>query len=128
MIQGATRRRASAYRIPVETTTRPASQTQAGTPRARATARLRTSILAAASTAKPDLVQPLGQLPGLAQARLGGGTGDLAQDRLVHRLTAGRFFERGDIGLGDPIEQVLALGQDPRGLPHRAPGLLVGKK
>src|SRR5436309_15299794 len=129
MIQGATAWRVKTYRIPVETTTRPTSQAQTGTARANVHARDRARPATAASTAKPDLVESRRELGRRrivhADADAGGRLGDVVQHRVPDRLAAGRLLQRGRVPIGHSAERVVALGDRPRGGPHRLAELPV---
>src|SRR5437868_1936402 len=91
------------------------SHAQTGTAHASASGRARVGLTSAASTAKPDLLQPLPQLGGVLETDLGGGQGDLARDRALDGAAAGRLLERRRVQLGDMLEGVLALGKAARG-------------
>src|SRR3954463_11329194 len=103
MIHGVTIRRASTYRIPVETTTRPATHAHIGTRRRKATVLL----------TEPDLAQPRredGRIVAV-EPDLGRGGGDVAQDVLGDRRAAHHLLERGGVRLRDRVDAMLALGE-----------------
>src|SRR4029079_17658296 len=91
MIQGVTIRRASAYRIAVETTTRPATQAHIGTRRRKATALL----------TQPDLAPPRREDRRIVAVEpdLGRGGGDVVQDVLGHRWATRHLLERRGVRL-----------------------------
>src|SRR3954470_15628582 len=120
MIQGATIRRASAYRIAVETTTRPATHAHIGTRRRNARALL----------TEPDLAQPRredGRIVAVEPA-LGRGGGDVAQDVLGDRRAARHLLERGGVRLRDAVEPVLALDELAGLRAHRGANGPVGQR
>src|SRR5438093_2975190 len=125
MIQGATSRRASAYRMLAETTTSPASQTHVGTARTSPSAR-DGARMPAVSTAKTDFSEALRKLTGLLEADLGRCGRDVAEDRRLHRLAAGGLLECARVQLGHAVETMLALDEVARRVTHRAPHPGVG--
>src|SRR6266508_799629 len=131
MIHGATARRASTYRMPVETTTSAATQTQAGTDRTSSIAVARVldspTVLV---VAKPDLPQPRGQHRGIVapDPNLRRGPGDLAQHLFLDGSPARELLDRRRVRLRHPVEPVLALGERERRCPHRRSRPLVGER
>src|SRR5207302_11008017 len=105
MIHGAAMRRASAQRIPIETTTRPATDSPASRRR---------------SVAKPDLAQPGGEYRHVAEADLGRRGRDLSEHGLADDLTARDPSERRGVEIGDPVEAVFASRQLEAGGTHLA--------
>src|SRR5438034_10204225 len=99
MIQGATSRRASAYRMPEETMTSPASQTHVGTARTSPSTR-EGARMPAVSTAKTDFSEALRKFTGLLEPDLGRCGRDVAGNRRLHRLAPGRHLEYATLRLG----------------------------
>src|SRR5438105_10388793 len=122
MIQGATIRRASAIRIAAETTTIPASQSQAGT----VTARARTAAIAltpgeatvrsTASRDKARFPDASRELFHVVYADLGRRFGDAPEDGIPDTLTARGLLERSSVCVRDARQVVLAAHVLARGV------------
>src|SRR4051812_48851562 len=118
MIHGVTMRRASAYRIPNEITTSPATQAHIGT-------RRRNAIVLLTET---DLAQPRREDARVVDPHFGRRRRDVAQHALGDRGAAREPLEGRGIGLGDAVDAVLALDQLPRALAHRGADGRVGER
>ena len=99
----------------------PVSQAQTGTARtsARRVAPLGRRRHSPSPTSRSRAASSAASGSSGADARLGGGLGDLAHDGVADGLAAGRLLERGGVELGDAVEIVLGRRERARGVAHR---------
>src|SRR5204863_2621059 len=124
MIQGVAILRVSQMRTPIEMATTTASVSTAAFGGFRTVTRGRSGHAVSRgrerSTARANLPQALGDVAQRApigrEPRLRRRARHLAKDGILDHNAAGCLLEGCDIGLGDPLEPVLALRQSPRGV------------